>query len=238
MYPPEEPQPPANGDVSDAEYTPYVPRQRAAKQERTPYRSESADPLFGLLIAIALSIGLTPLLPQQADLRYTLVWAAMAGFGVLAWLLGSGTRIAQEKPENLVWGVVFGLILGAPLLLLGSSALASTVRRLFADMSVGTLLAYVVFVMPLAETLFLRGVLQEKRRFWMAALLSSVWSGVLYLPLLDVGRFPGPALVIGVTLLMMNVMYSYVRQRNGLAAAWLCQITANLVLLALPFLGG
>jgi hypothetical protein len=34
----------------------------------------------------------------------------------------------------------------------------------------------------------------------------------------------------------MNLIYSYVRQRNGLAAAWICQIVANIVLLFLPLL--
>jgi membrane protease YdiL (CAAX protease family) len=162
----------------------------------------------------------------------------MAAFGVLAWLLGSGTRITQEKPENLVWGMVFGVILGIPLLLFGSSVLSTTTHQLFAEMTIGTLLAYVVFVMPLAETLFFRGLLQEGRSFWVVALLSSIWSILLYFPLLDIGRFPAPSLVIAVMLIMMNVMYSYVRQRNGLAAAWLCQITANVVLLFIPFLSG
>ena len=43
-------------------------------------------------------------------------------------------------------------------------------------------------------------------------------------------------MVVGTALVMMNVIYSYVRQRNGLAAAWVCQIVVNLVLLFLPFL--
>jgi hypothetical protein len=32
------------------------------------------------------------------------------------------------------------------------------------------------------------------------------------------------------------MIYSYVRQRNGLAAAWLCQIVVNVVVLFLPVL--
>ena len=37
------------------------------------------------------------------------------------------------------------------------------------------------------------------------------------------------AVLTGSALVLMNVMYSYVCQRNGLAAAWLCQITINLL---------
>ncbi|MFN8372248.1 MAG: CPBP family glutamic-type intramembrane protease [Anaerolineae bacterium] len=246
MYPPDEPQqtppyePPPN-DVSDADYKPYVPPpvDEEPKPKRVAYRGEASDPLFGYIIAIALSIGLLPLLGQNgADLRYTLAWGALAAFGVLSWLLGSGTRIAQERPENLVWGVIFGFIVGVPLLAFGGSTLSTTVKRLFEGMTVGSLLAYLIFVMPLAETLFFRGLLQQGRSLWLVALLSTIWSALLYLPLLDISRYPAPSVVIAVALIMMNVMYSYVRQRNGLAAAWLCQITANIALLVVPFISG
>jgi membrane protease YdiL (CAAX protease family) len=245
MYSPDEPQdqqtPYPAHDVSDAEYAPYVPPPppQPPKQKRVAYRGEASDPLFGYLIAIALSIGLLPLLSQGgADLRYTLAWGAMAAFGVLAWLLGGGERIGQERPENLVWGVVLGLIVGAPLLAFGGSLLTTTAKQLFTDMTVGALLAYLIFVMPLAETLFFRGLLQQGRSFWVVAIMSSIWTGLLYLPLLNIGQYPAPTAVIAVALVMMNVMYSYVRQRNGLAAAWLCQITANVVLMVVPFISG
>jgi membrane protease YdiL (CAAX protease family) len=96
----------------------------------------------------------------------------------------------------------------------------------------GTLLAYVVFVMPLAESLFFRGVLQQTYNFWQTGLFCTAWNLVLFFPLMNVGPYP---LLVGIILLMANLMYSYVRDRNGLAAAWICQITINLVILFLPF---
>lgn len=200
------------------------------------YRGASNDPMFGYLIALALAFGLTALPGQQDDLRYTLVWTIMAGFGVLAWLLGSSARIAHETPENLAWGVVFGLIVATPLLAVGGSTLTTTVTLLFGSMTPGVLLAYLVFVMPLAESLFFRGVMQEARAFWGVALMSSIWGAVLFFPLLDIRRYPAVVMVIALALLMMNLTYSYVRQRNGLAAAWICQIVVNLVLLFFPFI--
>lgn len=204
----------------------------------TVYRGASSDPMFGYLIALALAIGLTALPGEQGEqyhLRYTLVWTVMAGFGVLAWLLGSSARVDQETPENLAWGVVFGLIIATPLLAVGGSTLTTTVTLLFGSMTAGTLLAYLVFVMPLAETLFFRGVMQETRAFWLVALLSSIWGGLLFFPMLDIARYPAVVVVIALALLMMNLTYSYVRRRNGLAAAWICQIIVNLVLLFFPF---
>ncbi|MBC8099575.1 MAG: hypothetical protein H7Y11_09035 [Armatimonadetes bacterium] len=202
------------------------------------YRGATNDPVFGYLIALALSVGLSPLIAGgNADLRYTLAWGVLALFGVLAWLFGSSARVGQETPDSAIWGFSFGVILGAPLLAFGSSTLSTAVGLLFAGMSVGTLLAYLVFVMPLAETLFFRGVLQETRPFWVVSAMGTFWSIALFFPMMDLSRYPLVVLVICLTLAMMNLMYSYVRQRNGLAAAWICQIIVNLVLVFLPYLG-
>ncbi len=232
-------------EVIPPEDTAYV-EEVESDTPRSPvsYRGSSSDPTFGYLIALALAVGLTPMLPANGDMRYTLVWAVMAGFAVLGWLFGTMQRIEQELPENLAWGVIFGIIVGAPLLLVGGSALTTTVERLFSietdgslhALSAGVVLAYLVFVMPLAETLFFRGLMQERRAFWLVGALSTVWSLVLFAPMLDLLNFPGVAVLIGVALLLMNMIYSYVRERNGLAAAWLCQITVNILVLFVPFI--
>jgi len=120
-------------------------------------------------------------------------------------------------------------------MLFGSGLIGVAARRLFVDMTPGEVLAYLIFVMPLAETLFFRGILHGSRPFWMVALMSAFWSFILYLPLLDIGRAPLVTLVICLMLVLLNIMYGYVRERNGLAAAWLCQIVANIVVIFLPF---
>lgn len=200
------------------------------------YRGTTSDPIFGLLLAGAVSIGLAPLVGSEAfDLRYTLVWGMLAGFGVLSWLIGSGPRIGQARPEDLIWGIIFALILVVPLLGFGGATFVEAAELLLRTMTPGTALAYLVFVMPLAETLFFRGLLQRGRPFWQAGLICTVWQMILFFPLIDVGPYP---LVVGITLLMANLMYSYVRGRNGLAAAWLCQITVNLALIFFPFVTG
>jgi hypothetical protein len=205
-----------------------------------------SDPTFGYLVGMALSIGLTPILPYNADLRLVVAWSVLAGIGVLTWLVGDTERIADEAPENLIWGVVFGLILAAPLLLVGGGALTTTVERLFRTgiegeiraLSAGAVLTLVVFVMPLAETLFFRGLMQRGRPFWIVGILGSLWSMALFFPMIEVARFPAIALIIGTALTLMNLIYGYVRARNGLAAAWLCQITINLLLLFVPYIAG
>ena len=58
-----------DGDAYDAEATPG----------RIVYRGASSDPTFGYLIALALTVGLTALPPDQRDLRYTILWMIPAG---------------------------------------------------------------------------------------------------------------------------------------------------------------
>lgn len=228
--PRQDPNDPLPSDLQEDYESPF--RDRSVSRS---YRGAASDPIFGYLIAVALSVGLIPLIRDNADLRYVLLWLVLAGFGVLSWLLGKSARIGQETPENLVWGVIFGLIIAVPFLIVGSDLLRETDQRLFAGMSVGEVLAFLIFVMPLSETLFFRGVLQESYSFGIVGLLSSLWSALVFFPVLDVGRFPAVALVVGTALVVMNLMYSYVRRRNGLAAAWLCQIVVNLTLLFLPY---
>ncbi|MEL6148371.1 MAG: hypothetical protein AAFR56_02020 [Chloroflexota bacterium] len=201
------------------------------------YRATASDPFFGYIIALAVSFGLTPMLPDGAPMRYTVAWGLLAGFGVLAWLLGNGERITQERPENLVWGVLVGIIAGTPLYLFGGTTLSTTSGVLFDAMTPGALLAYLVFVMPLGETLFFRGLLQRGRGIWLVGGMATVWSGLLFFPVIrDLTEVWAVAIFIGTTLAIVNVVYSWVRSRNGMAAAWLCQIVVNLILIYLPFI--
>ena len=107
--------------------------------------------------------------------------------------------------------------------------------------TIGAVLAYLVFVMPLAENLFFRGLLQRRMEFWIVGILGGIWSVVLFFPVIwgqvEIGSYWAVAIFLAIALFAMNMMYSYVRERNGLAAAWITQIVANLILFFLPFLG-
>jgi membrane protease YdiL (CAAX protease family) len=202
------------------------------------YREGNRDPAFGFLLAVALSVGLIPMLPENADLRYTLAWGALAAVSVLGWLLGNAERIGQEKPDNIAWGAAFGVMVSLPFVAFFDGIFRGAAILIFPNFGVGTVLAYLVFVMPLAETLFFRGALQRRLEFWIVGALGGLWSVILFFPvmwseLLDKG-FVIAFFVIA--LFALNMMYSYVRERNGLAAAWLCQISANLILLFVPYL--
>lgn len=202
------------------------------------YRGNANDPFFGFLVAMAVSIGLTPILPAQAELRYSLALGVLALISVTAWLLGTFDRVEQERPENLAWGIGFGLLFSVPFVLFFFDTFSRAARLVFPEMSAGALLAYLVFVMPLAETLFFRGMMQRSLEFWAAGLIAGLWSVMLLFPVMwgDIVRAPAVALFLLITLVAVNLLYSYVRERNGLAAAWLCQIVVGLVVFFLPHL--
>lgn len=229
-------EPAAAGDAANPDdRLPAAPEPELPPAGLTAKAARRDDPLFFYLLALALSIGLTALPAGQHHLRLVILWMAIAAWGVLVWLLTDSKRIARETPENLAWGLTFALILAGPLLVFGDSTLGAIGQRLFGQLQAGPVLSMLVFTMPLAETLFFRAVMQQRYAFWLTGLMASLWSILLFLPLLEVTRFPAIGLVVALALLMMNLLYSYVRLRNGLAAAWLCQIGVNLVLLFLPF---
>ncbi len=230
--------PPQETESSPSSGDPEPSAEAPPSARSSPSRGAS-DPLFGFVIAAALSIGLTPLLPDSVELRYTLAWGALTGVSVLSWLLGNMERIGQEQPENLGWGILYAVMLGIPFLVfLSQQILEPASDRLFPGMTAGSLLAFLVFVMPIAETLFFRGLLQSQLVFWLVGLLATFWNIVLFFPVMwqAVTDYPAVTVVIVILLLTMNLLYVYVRRRNGLAASWICQIVANLVILYIPFI--
>lgn len=213
-------------------------------EEIEPVRARGgSDPTFGYLLALALSFGLLPLIPNNADMRYTLVWAALGSFGVMAWLFGNTQRIEQDNLADVAFGAIVGVIVAAPLLVVGGSTLTAAVDNMFRtgisgtlqQMPPGSVLAFLVFVMPLSETLFFRGLMQHSRTIWVVGGLSSLWSILLFVPMMNLSLYPLVAVIISIVLVVLNLVYSYICQRSGLAAAWVCQIVVNLVLLFVPY---
>src|SRR5690606_37906104 len=86
-----EPFAPPDEPADAAEPTPAAPdRERAA----------GANPAFGFIVAMALSVGLMPLAPENTDVRYIVFWGVLALFGVSAWLFGRMSRIEDETPQD------------------------------------------------------------------------------------------------------------------------------------------
>jgi hypothetical protein len=152
-------------------------------------------------------------------------------------------RIGRESAVNLAWGAGFGLLVGVPVFIAGGSILTAATRQLFRTGIEGTVealpggvvLAYLVFVIPTAETLMFRGLLQSGRSLLVVGIAGSAWSVLFFLPMIDLSRFPVVAFILAILLTLFNMTYAYVRHRNGLAAAWLAQVLINVLVFYLPY---
>ncbi len=211
----------------DTEYEDGAPRSRR----------QDLDPILGYILAMALSVGLTPL---PANTRYVVLWAVMAVMGGMAFLLGTGIRLKVTDPGDLLWGLGLGLFTGGALMLAGTDALATAAERLFAEGNPENplldtwIFQAAAFTMPVAEALFFRGAMQRAYSLPVVAVLATLWSVLMFFPNLHLSDTPAVGLVFGSAIALLNFLYGYVHWRHGLAASFFCQVAAGTLLLLVP----
>ncbi|MBE2193716.1 MAG: hypothetical protein IAE83_06035 [Anaerolinea sp.] len=186
------------------------------------------DPTLAYIVLIVIMIiGTSSFAP---DVRYTLLWVGAAVVGVGA-ITADDLPVERPSLRDLLIGAAYGLLVGLPLLIVGGAQLKRLSQEMFAGVGDTALFQSVVFVMPLAETLFFRGALQSSRGPIVTSLAAAFWSLLLFLPALGFLQFPLVGLVVGISFLFLSFLYSYLRERIGLFTAWTCQIAVNLLLL-------
>jgi membrane protease YdiL (CAAX protease family) len=195
------------------------------------------DPIFALMIVGAIAVGL---LPVEANVRYVILWTLLGGVGLVGYMLGNSARLTDTSPEDLRAGLTIGFAIGAPFLIAMGGALSTVSERMFDVDNVPSeimdtwVLMAVLFVIPAAESLFFRGVLQQVHNQFFTAGVASVWSMLVFYPHMDLGNAAGVALSIALFFTLLNFLYGWIRFRNGLAAAWGCQIVAGGFIWFLP----
>lgn len=196
-----------------------------------------ADPIFFLMVASAVSIGLTPV---DAMTRYMILWSVLGGMGLVAYILGASQRLSQTSIDDLTAGIGFGLGVGIPLIIVMGGPLESISQRMFdvngvpAKVMDSWVYMAIIFVQPAADSLFFRGAMQQFRSLILTALLATAWNILLFFPHMSLTDVQGVAVTIGLFFAFLNFMYGYVRFRNGLAAAWVCQIVGGGMLWFIP----
>lgn len=210
-------------------------KQAGAARPRPAYRE--VDPLFAYLFLISLAIGLSTFDPT---IRYLTLWMLMSGLGVMAYLLGAVERMGEAQIEDLVWGIAFGFLSSFPFLLVFGSALETVSARMFdvndtpAKVMDSWVFMAVAFVLPASETLFFRGAMQGVRGILFTTALSTLWAGIVFFPYMSLAGREVIGMLLVIVFSLLNFMYSYVRFRNGLAGAWLCQIVSYTMLWFFP----
>jgi hypothetical protein len=191
------------------------------------------DPLF--IYGIALVVTVLGLGGMPLETRLTLVWTALSVLGFLA-ILVDEIEVVRPSVRDIAIGAGYAALVGAPIFVIGSAQLARIAGELFSGMSATSVFLLLIFAMPAAETLFFRGAFQSARGLVLSALAGGVWSCLLLLAGLNVTAYPLVAFVIGLALVALNFLYSYLAAVYNLFSAWTCQIIMNALLLWLPSL--
>ena len=188
------------------------------------------DPIFALMVVGAIALGTLPFSPS---VRYVMLWTLLGSVGLLGYSLGNSARLSDTSPGDIRLGVGLGLAIGLPFMILLGTSLRTVSERIFdvphvphEIMNTWVAMA-VIFVVPAVETLYFRGVVQQIHNMIFTTVLATIWSMLLYYPHMDLGSALGVAMSIALFFALLNFLYSYVRFRSGLAAAWSCQIVAG-----------
>jgi hypothetical protein len=183
-----------------------------------------------LAYAVFVAVGVATWSLDQS-VRLTLMWLVLVVFA----LIHASARKLQFTYtfSDLARGVVAGLLVSVPVLLLARDFLMITSQRLFLARDVMSLVWTAVLIMPAVEAIYFRGLVHKEKGLWPAVLLY-VGAGVVYfLPVTWSGHLPVLiALICGMGLL--GFVYSYVRAMYGLVSSLACQTAAHLVLLVAP----
>jgi hypothetical protein len=204
-----------------------------AQPDAGPSWGDRVDPLVAFLFYLALGTGIA-LSGIPPLIRFIVLWAVLMALGAAL------TLVDRAKPEplssnGLLWGFGIGIIFGFMGLFLVRDGLAATAGALFPDTQLETLFQSIVVVAPVAETLFFRSAIQDRRGI-LASIVAAGANNILFF--LPVMLAPDGSIGLGIAgivfLTILGGVYSTVRQVYGLSAALMCQITVNLLLLFIP----
>jgi len=209
------------------------PAPREASEDDEPSLFESFEPLYALAIYLAAALG-TLLAIDNLEARYTILWSVLVLLGGALTLVDSRRTRRGVEALNLAWGIGYGALIGGLLLAFVSQGLLATSRLLFPEsrFSLPSLFQTLVLLGPLGETIFFRGVLQERRGIIASIVGAGLGTLLFYWP--SGSGAIGTVVAIALFLTALAGLYSYIRQRYGLAAAYACQVTLNLMLFFIP----
>ncbi len=192
------------------------------------------DPLYAYLLYLALGLGTLYLGVLDLMERYTVLWVALIVLGVALMLTDEGVELHAPSPLSLGWGFGVGVVFSLPLMILISGGLADLSGVLFREAGAALRFQSLAIVGPLGETLFFRGVLQQRRGFAVSTLAAGLNALLFYWPA-AAGMPTYFAAAVFFSFVLAGI-YSFMRIRYGLSAALTCQITANLALFVVPYL--
>ena len=204
-----------------------MPKQSRAEVPANGPHIGQTDPLFAYLIFAGVGLGLWQV---DLQLRLTILWLAL----LVALLICCEAEPFETEYSLLALGrgALIGFIVSAPFLLFLRDDLSTFVSRLYSTRDTLALFHRAVLLASPIESLFFRGLLQDRRGLPIALGLYATTGLIYFLP-----RSPFLALLIVMAAMgALGGLYGYVRQRYGLTASMSCQATASFTLIVCPLL--
>jgi membrane protease YdiL (CAAX protease family) len=187
------------------------------------------NPYLAFLLFLGVGVATFRL---EHHLRLTLLWLMLLVIVLL--YAESGRLKASYSLLNLSRGALVGIIVALPFYLFANDFFYATASRLYGVDDWQVLLERAVFLVPILEESFFRGVVQRERGLLDGALLFGLAQGLYFVT----GAYELPAVIAGVVLGMglLGLLLGYLYKRYGLTASIACHVAVNLVLFVLPVL--
>ncbi|MGC8787450.1 MAG: CPBP family glutamic-type intramembrane protease [Anaerolineae bacterium] len=164
------------------------------------------------------------------DVRLTLIWLVLLAMVLL--YAESGRLKSDYSLRNVARGAVVGVIVALPFSLFQRDFFYATAAHLYSVGDLQVLVERAVFLVPILEGCFFRGMVQREKGLLEGALLFGLAQGVYFITAVNVYPSVIAAVVLGLTLL--GLLYGYLYQRYGLTASISCHVAVNSVLFVLP----
>ncbi len=212
------------------------PEKDQSRSRRT--RRQSAPGLLGawvlnpyLAFLLLAGVGMATLRIDY-ELRLSLLWLLLLGLVLL--YADTGRFKADYSLLNLARGALLGTVVALPFFLFAKDFFHATASRLYRVEDLQVLVERAVFLVPLLEEGFFRGVVQRERGLRDGALLFGLMQ-VLYF-ISELGEFPLVIAAVFIGMTLLGLLYGYMGKRYGLTASIGCHVAVNLVLLVFPSL--
>jgi membrane protease YdiL (CAAX protease family) len=164
--------------------------------------------------------------------RLSLLWLVLLALILL--YAQSGRLKSDYNLLNVGRGVLIGAAVALPFYLFAKDFFYATASRLYGVEDLQVLLERAVFIVPLLEESYFRGVVQRERGLAEGAVLFGLAQAVYFVSAVDVYFVVIAAVLLGMVL--AGFLYGYLYKRYGLTASIAGHVALNFVLFVLPAL--
>jgi membrane protease YdiL (CAAX protease family) len=228
---------PRNWDFETEGSVPATPRARQQTKGR-PRRPASSRPLagdwalnprLGFLLLVGVGVASARL---SHPTRLSLLWLVLL---VLILLYAQSGRLKSDYSLlNVGRGALIGAAVALPFYLFAKDFFHATASWLYSVKDLQVLLERAVFIVPLLEESYFRGVVQRERGLVEGAVLFGLTQALYFVSAVDVYFAVIAAVVLGMVL--AGLLYGYLYKRYGLTASIAGHVALNFVLFVLPAL--